>query len=179
MSLFALVLAALGSANAGQLAGVTMPDTVSVGGTNLVLNGMGLREKYFFDIYVGALYLPAKTTDASKAINSDEPKRIVMHFVYSSVPADKVHETFDSGFAGVAGHEAYQDRIDTLKGWMTDFTTGDVVTYDYVPGTGTTVTVKGATKGTIPGADFMKGLWTVYLGPKPPTAALKSGMLGN
>lgn len=179
MSLVALVLAAIGSANAGELAGVSMPDSVSVGGQNIVLNGMGLREKYFFDIYVGGLYLPAKTTDANKAINADEPKRIVMHFVYASgVPVAKVHETFDSGFGGVAGHEAYQDKINTLKSWMVDFAAGDVVIFDYVPGVGTSVTVKGVNKGTLPGADFMKGLWTVYLGPKPPTAALKSGMLG-
>jgi Chalcone isomerase-like len=180
MSFFALVFAVLsGVAEAGTLAGVTLPDSTTVGGSTVVLNGMGLREKYFIDIYVGALYLPAKTTDATKAITADEPKRIVMHFTYSSVPKDKVNETFDSGFAGVPGHEAYQDRIDTLKGMMTDFTTGDVVTLDYVPGAGTTVTVKGQNKGTIAGADFMKGLWTVYLGPKPPTAALKAGMLGG
>jgi hypothetical protein len=49
---------------------------------------------------------------------------------------------------------------------------------DYVPGTGTTVTVKGAKKGTIAGADFMKALWSVYLGANPPTAKLKSGLLG-
>lgn len=180
MSFVALVLAALSSvANAGELAGVKMPDSVTVGGANLVLNGLGLREKYFIDIYVGGLYLPAKTTDANKAITADEPKRIVMHFIYSDVPAEKVHETFDGGFAGVPGHESFQDKINQLKGWMTDFTTGDIVIFDYVPGTGTTVTVKGANKGTIAGADFMKGLWTVYLGPKPPTAALKAGMLGG
>jgi hypothetical protein len=50
------------------------------------------------------------------------------------------------------------------------------VRFDYVPGAGTSV--KGQLKGTIPGADFMRGLWSVYLGPNPPTKALKSGMMG-
>jgi hypothetical protein len=177
MSLLGLWVAL--QAHAGQLAGVTLPDTVSVGGQSLVLNGLGLREKYFLDIYVGGLYLPAKTTDATKAIETDQPKRIIMHFIYGSVPKDKVNETFDGGFAGVAGAAALSDRVKQLEGWMTDFTTGDEVVFDYVPGTGTTVTVKGATKGTIPGADFMKALWSVYLGANPPTANLKSGMLGQ
>jgi hypothetical protein len=179
MSLFAMLFATLMSAQAGELAGVKMPDSVTVGGQPLVLNGMGLREKFFIDVYVGGLYLKAKTTDAKKAIEADEPKRIVMHFIYSSVPKDKVNETFDGGFAGVSGSSAYQDRIDQLKSWMADYTTGDEVVFDYVPGAGTSVTVKGVNKGTLPGTDFMKGLWSVYLGSAPPTAALKSGMLGG
>lgn len=167
------------SASAGELAGVTMPDAATVGGQSLVLNGMGLREKYFIDVYVGGLYLPTKTTDANKAIDSDVAKRIVMHFVYSSVPADKVRETFAEGFAGVPGAAAMAPKVEQLNGWMVDLTTGDEVVLDYVPGTGTTIKVKGATKGTIDGADFMKALWGVYLGANPPTAKLKSGLLGQ
>lgn len=169
----------LNSALAGSLAGVNMPDTASVGGQALVLNGMGLREKYFIDVYVGGLYLPAKTTDAAKAIEMDSAKRIVMHFVYSDVPADKVRETFTEGFASVPGAAAMQDRVNKLNGLMIDLTTGDEVILDYVPGTGTTVTIKGQVKGTIAGADFMKGLWGVYLGASPPTAKLKAGLLGQ
>jgi len=39
-----LVLAAVASARAATLAGVELPDTVTVDGTTLVLNGIGLRE---------------------------------------------------------------------------------------------------------------------------------------
>lgn len=172
------ILCAL-SAFGGELAGVTMADSVSVGGQSLVLNGMGLREKYFIDVYVGGLYLPAKTTDGAKAIADDVPKRLVMHFVYSSVPAEKMVETYEEGFANVADREALADRVKRLESMMVDMTTGDVVEFDYVPGTGTTVRVKGQEKGVIEGADFMKGLWTVYLGASPPTAALKKGLLGG
>jgi hypothetical protein len=167
------------SALAGTLAGVTLPDSATVGGQTVVLNGMGLREKYFIDVYVGGLYLPSKTTDAKTAIESDQPKRIVMHFVYSDVPADKVRETFTEGFAQISGASAMQDRIQKLNGYMVDLTTGDQVVLDYVPGQGTTVTVKGQAKGTIEGADFMKGLWGIYLGASPPTAKLKAGLLGG
>jgi hypothetical protein len=162
----------------GELAGVSLPDEVTVSGQTLTLNGMGLREKLYIDVYVGGLYLPEKTTDASKAIQSDVPKRIVMHFVYSSVPANKLRDTFTEGFAGV-GASGLQSKIDQLNGWMEDLTTGDQVVLDYAPGAGTTVTVKGAKKGTIAGADFMKALWGVYLGSSPPTAKLKSGLLGQ
>ena len=49
-----LIQLLFGIAHAASLAGVTVPDSATVGGSTLVLNGMGLREKYFIDIYVGA-----------------------------------------------------------------------------------------------------------------------------
>lgn len=169
----------LGSAFGGELAGVTLPDTATVGGQPLVLNGLGLREKYFVDVYVGGLYLPARTTDGAKAIADDVPKRLVMHFVYSSVPAAKMVETFEEGFAQLPDRAPLADRIAKLEGWMVDLTTGDRVEFDYVPGVGTTVRVKGREAGVIEGADFMRGLFSIYVGPNPPTAALKKGLLGG
>lgn len=162
----------------GTLAGVTLPDTATVGGEEVKLVGMGLREKYFIDIYVGGLYLANPTGDDKAAIAADEPKRIVMHFIYSDVPADKMRETYTEGFAA-NGAGSMKTQIDQLNGWMADMTTGDQVVLDYVPGKGTTVTVKGAEKGTIAGADFMKALFSVYLGDSPPTSKLKRGMLGE
>ena len=42
---------------AGEVAGVKMADTVSVEGKTLKLNGMGLRKKVVFKVYVAGLYL--------------------------------------------------------------------------------------------------------------------------
>lgn len=49
---------------------------------------------------------------------------------------------------------------------------------DYVPGSGVTVRYDGVVKGTIGGRAFAKALLRVYVGPHPPTDALKAGMLG-
>ena len=81
--MLALLLSLTLSAEAKTFAGVTMSDTTTVGGQTVTLNGMGLREKYFVDVYVGGLYLQTPTKDGTTAINADEPKRIVMHFVYN------------------------------------------------------------------------------------------------
>ena len=66
----AALVFALGAqpAVAATLSGVTVSDSASVAGKDLVLNGVGARKKYMFTIYVGALYLPAKTTNAKTAI---------------------------------------------------------------------------------------------------------------
>jgi len=178
-----LMLAALLSfaptALAASLSSVTLPDTATVGGQALVLNGLGLREKYFIDVYVGGLYLPARTTDGAKAISDDVPKRIVMAFIYSHVTKDQLCETYYEGLAKQPEAAALKGKYDTLCGYLGDVEAGDQVSLDYVPGTGTTVTVKGSAKGTIAGADFMRSLWTVYLGAAPPTEKLKKGMLGG
>lgn len=178
LTLFTL-FATLQPSQAATLAGVTLPDQATVGGRPLVLNGLGLREKYFIDVYVGGLYLPEKTKDARKAIDDDVPKRIVMHFVYSEVGKDKLVEAFDYGFDSVGAKSAQASGLASLNGMMETVKAGDQVVLDYVPGTGTTVTVRGEKKGTIPGAEFMKALWGVYLGPSPPTGKLKSGMLSG
>ena len=45
------------TALAGELAGVTLPDTLKAGEKTLKLNGLGLRKKAVFKVYVGGLYL--------------------------------------------------------------------------------------------------------------------------
>ena len=167
------------TAEPAQIAGVNIPDTASVAGKSVVLNGLGLREKYFIDVYIGALYLPARTSNASSAINQDVHKRIVMHFIYKEVTAAQLNEVWREGFANVPNKAAQKPNLDKLCSWMATVNSGDQIVLDYAPGTGTTVMVKGQKKGTIAGADFMKALWTVYLGPVPPTEKLKKGMLGR
>ncbi|HEB94298.1 MAG TPA: hypothetical protein ENI94_12735 [Gammaproteobacteria bacterium] len=67
--------------HARDVAGVTVPERITLADTALTLNGVGIRSKFFFDIYVGALYLPEKTQNAETAINMPGPKRVLMHFL--------------------------------------------------------------------------------------------------
>ena len=50
------------SINARQLDDVTLPDNVTLDGTDvtLQLNGMGYRTKFIFDVYVGGLYTESR-----------------------------------------------------------------------------------------------------------------------
>src|ERR1700682_4938531 len=59
--------------SAAEVAGVTVADTVSVGGQALVLNGAGIRIKLFFKIYVGSLYLPQKVGDLAGVLARGPP----------------------------------------------------------------------------------------------------------
>jgi hypothetical protein len=171
-----LPYALLALADAATLAGVTLPDAATVAGHPVTLNGLGLREKYLIDIYVGGLYLTHPTRDGAAAIASDEPKRVVMHFVYG-VSRDQMVASFRSDFG--AGASRFAGDIDRIVAALpASLSKGDELVFDYVPGTGTTFTVEGRAAVVIPGPDFMKMVWGVWLGPKPPTADIKAGMLG-
>jgi len=70
---------------ARELADITIPDSIQLADTPLVLNGAGIRYKFFFKIYLGALYVPKTATQADELIQAAGPKRMLMHFIYSEV----------------------------------------------------------------------------------------------
>jgi hypothetical protein len=56
---------------------------------------------------------------------------------------------------------------------------GDVVEFTMIPGERTTITLNGEEIGAIAGDDFQAALLRVGLGAKPPSNALKAGLLGT
>ena len=72
--------------------GVTMPDKITIEGKELVLNGMALRKKIIFKVYVAGLYLPAKETNDKKILKTDETRQMVMHWV-RSVGKGKINDS--------------------------------------------------------------------------------------
>jgi hypothetical protein len=175
---FATIAIAPLPTTAGELAGVTMPDVVHSGDQTLELNGMGLRELIFLDIYVGGLYLPTRTTSAAVAINSDVRKRIVMHFVIRNVPKDRMVDSFRESLEANSGTEQFGERLDILYNAIEACQSNDTVTLDYVPRSGITLYKNNNPLATIPGADFMRAIWGIFIGENPPTEALRNGMLG-
>ena len=127
--LFALCMTA--GASAADLAGVTVPDSAEVAGANLVLNGIGLRKKFFIKIYVGGLYLPQKSTDADAIAAAATPDRILMHMIYEVSKeqfADAWHDDFKAN--NPDKYEALHDQIEQLIAWFSDSKKDDVVTMD-------------------------------------------------
>ncbi len=165
--------------HAGTLQGVTFPDAATVGGKPVVLNGMGVRVAYVFvKVYVAGLYLTTKTSDGPTAIQTDTPKRMILQFL-REVTHDEMVDAMNEGFAHTAS-AALAPQVAQFSAFFTEpLPEGSQTTFDYVPGTGTTVTISGKQRGVIPGADFMQALWGIWLGAKPADSSLKSGLLGG
>jgi hypothetical protein len=167
---------------AGELAGVTFPEKVSVDSRTLVLNGLGLREATVLkvDVYVAALFLEKKSSDADEIIRSEQAKRLAMKFV-RAVGGKELVKAWNEGFekSAPASLAALKGRIATFNSWMSDMANGAVMSFTYLPGTGVTVEVQGTTKGIIPGQDFAQALFNIWLGASPPNPGLKEGLLGK
>ena len=166
-------------AAAMELAGVTLPDATTVNGSALKLNGMGVRKKLFIKVYVGGLYVATPNHDAAAIIAADEPKQVVMHFLYSKVGKDKLTEAWREGFANnsAANLPALRARLDQFCALWPDMTRGERAVITYIPGTGTRLELNGKDAGVIPGKDFADAMFAVWLGAKPADAGLKAGML--
>jgi hypothetical protein len=182
LATIALLALAATTAHAGSKAGVTMPDTIKVGDKQLTLNGMGLREATWLniDVYVGGLYLEHVSSDPATIISSNQTKRLVLHFV-RDVDRSDIVKAWNEGFAGNATVKVstIQAQIDRLDGWMGDCDDGSTLTFTYEPGKGVAVDVGATRKGVIDSDDFARSLFSIWLGPKPPTKALRKGLLGS
>jgi hypothetical protein len=172
------------SINARQLDDVTLPDSVTLDGTDvpLQLNGMGYRTKFIFDIYVGGLYTDSrvKSRDAVQALKG--PKRVVMHMVYDEVERKKITDGWNNGFEENNSEkqlDKLQARLTIFNSYFPDLKKNDVLLFDYIPATGTRVTINGEVKGIIEGADFYTALLDVWLGEEPADDDLKDAMLGE
>jgi hypothetical protein len=180
LAVVVFVVTSMFDLHAASLAGVTLPDTVQVGSTTLVLNGLGLRKKYMVKVYVAGLYLEQKSSDPGAIIKTDAPKRIVMQFL-RGVSKNQMADAFGESFNNNApeAKKTMQADIDQLLGALEPLKEGDQMVFTYVPGTGTTLAINGKDKLTIAAAAFGPVLFSVWLGPKPPNADLKSGILGQ
>ncbi len=179
LAVVVFVVASMFDLHAGSLAGVTLPDTVQVGGTTLVLNGLGLRKKFVVKVYVAGLYLDQKSSDPSAIIKADAPKRIVMQFLHGA-SKNQMADAFDESFNNNApdAKKTMKADIDRLLGALEPVKEGDQMVFTYVPGTGTTLAINGKDKLTIAAPAFGPVLFSVWLGPKPPNEDLKKGILG-
>ncbi|RMG57987.1 MAG: hypothetical protein D6713_08615 [Deltaproteobacteria bacterium] len=168
----ALCLIAGPAAWGKSVAGVEIPEKVTVQGKELSLVGAGIRTKTIFrvKVYIGALYMENPSRSREEIISSDQVKRMVMHFLYKKVGKEKIIEGWNEGFEKNSRDrmKALKERIGRFNSFFdSDLKRGDEVLLTYIPGTGTEVTIKGEKKGVIEGKDFADALFAIWFGPHP------------
>jgi len=172
------------NANALDLSGIHLADRVQVGDTELQLNGGGIRTRFFFKIYVGALYLPQKQTSAEVIIADENKHRIAMH-ILRELSGEKLFGAFKDAIesnhsaAELAELDAQIQQMKQIFEAVQEVKPGDTIMLDYLPDSGTRVTVNGTERGIIAGEPFNRALLKVWLGKHPVQDDLKKGMLGG
>jgi len=163
---------------AAEVAGVAMPDSITVESKTLKLNGIGLRKKVVFKVYVAGLYLETPSSAGSTVISSEQIKRMQLS-VLRSLKAAQVTEAIEEGFEknSKAQMGALKERLGKFGAMISDVVEGDQIVMTYLPGSGTAVSVKGTEKGVIEGKDFADALLAVWLGNNPVQEDLKKALL--
>ena len=166
-----------------EISGVFVADEVKTeSGQTLLLNGAGLREKFWVDVYVGSLYLPERSSDVAQILSRPGPLRIQMDFIYKEVSGEKLVDTWREGFENNQSEEslkALQQRIERFYSLFADgVVKGDLYRFDYRPDSGMHVSKNDAQLGVIPGEDFRNALVEIWLGNKPGDKGLKKELLG-
>ena len=180
----ALLFSTSGLAMSADVSGVKVDDRASVGGQELVLNGAGMRQRLVFNVYVGALYVPQKTSIPAEVTAKNQPRRMSL-LLQRDVSADMLLEALRAGLAD----NNSQAQLDAIRPQVEQFATifksvgeaksGQVIHIDYTPSEGTRILLDGEAKGTISGEPFNKALFNTWLGDRPVQESLKKALLGQ
>jgi hypothetical protein len=170
---------------AAEVAGVKVDDRAKVEARELVLNGAGLRTKYFLNIYVAGLYLTEKKVNPADILALPGAKRVSMRLM-RNVTAKQLTDALELGIrdnTSPAEREALRGRLDELAGIMNSLQSakqGDLIALDWLPGTGTRIVLNGEPRGKIiAGEDFYRALLRIWLGEDPAQESLKRALLGG
>ena len=171
-----------GPLEAATIGGITLDKSITVGNTETLFNGAGLRKKFFIKLYVGSLYLTTPSSDANAIINADEAMAIRLNILSDLLTRDKLLSALKEGFdKSTGGNTApIQPQIDQMIELMQDeVSPGDTLTLAYEPGVGTHVMREGKVLNVIEGLPFKSALFGIWLSDKPAQKSLKSDMLGS
>ena len=173
---------AVAAAQARQCRGIDFPERVQVAGTDLTLNGLGVRKATFLkvNVYVAALYVNRRSNDPDTLIRSDAPQELILQFV-RGVGVDDLRKAWREGFERVTQNQLapFASRIATLNGWMEDVKSGERLQFVRQAHGGIEVSVAGKVRGTLESEDFARAFLSIWLGATPPNPELKTGLLGG
>jgi len=193
MRLFKYLVLALGAAlfTANTLAapmevhGVKLEDPAQVHGTQLQLNGAGTRYKAIFKVYVAGLYLAKKAGTPDEVVNQSGPKRLIVTML-RTIDSRELGKLLTRGVEDNMGKAAMSKlvpgliRMGEIFAAQKPLAPGDQFMIEWVPGSGTLITVKGVVQGEpFKEPEFFKALMMIWLGPVPADERLKEALLGG
>ena len=181
-SLFALLLAQ--GSQAMTVAGVKLDDSVELQGKKLLLNGAGVRYKFVVKVYAAGLYLGQNASTPEDALAAPGPKRISITML-RDIDANELGKLFTRGVEDNTPRGNLSKLIPGLLRMSQLFSDykrlapGDNFLIDWVPGTGTVITIKGKPQEPFKEPEFFNALLSIWLGRSPADWQLKDALLGH
>jgi hypothetical protein len=178
--------AAFGASGAQvDVAGVKLNDTLELRGSTLQLNGAGVRYKAVFKVYTAGFYVGKKVSTPEEALAAPGPKRVAITML-RDIEANELGKLFTKG---VEENSPKTELVNLIPGLLRmgqmfadqkQLKAGDTFTIDWLPGTGTLITVRGVPQpDPIKEQAFFNALLRIWLGPVPADWKLKDALLGK
>ena len=172
------------SQQAGEIDGVTIPRTVKFADRELTLNGIGIRSKFIFDVYTLALYLTNPSNDSAEIMNSNTTMSIIIYVSSPLVTSKKFSSMVNGGLKKNLRDEQWKifkpelDLLETLIN-SEQIVKNDVFNLTYNDVDASLWIIKnGIVKGKIPGFEFKKAFFGIWLSDNPVKDSLKKQLLG-
>jgi hypothetical protein len=171
-------------AAAAEISGVKFADTVKVAGTDLKLNGLGMRTKVVFKVYAAGLYLSEKKTTPAEVMNAQGPRRVTL-VMMRDLTSDEFGQAFMTGLNNNLSQAEKSRIVSQISKFGEIFASierlkkGDVLNIDWIPAAGTQTELNGKKVGeTVPDLAFYNAILRIWIGDKPADSSLKPALLG-
>jgi hypothetical protein len=180
--LIPLLLFFLASLSLTPIYAVEIPNSMEYQGVKLMLNGHGPRVQMFMKVYENSLYLEATNSNAEEIMNKDAAMAIRIDVTSSLVTVNAMKKALNEGLVKSTGNNIgpIMKEIDQLTStFNSDVSTGDFYEFIYLPDAGTTVLKNSEYIDTIPGIEFKKAFFGIWISNNPIQKNLKKAMLGD
>jgi Chalcone isomerase-like len=184
-TLAALAISFSATAAIVDVNGVKIEDALDLQGSKLQLNGAGIRYRAVFKVYSAGLYLGKKAGTPEEIFAAPGPKRLSITML-RDIDSNELGKAFTKGFEENSPKSEMSKLIPGLIRMGQIFSdqkkmlTGENFTIDWIPGTGTIVTIKGKVQGeAFKEPEFYAALMRIWLGPNPADFKLKDALLGK
>lgn len=157
----------------------TMDITIGDKPCHLVLTGVGLRQKFFFNVYsIGSYVLDGAAVHTAEELASvNQPKQL--HLVMErDVSGGDIAEAFLVAIRQNYPTPYFNEEVNRLVEMMREinFTKGDHIYMTHQPGIGLRCQVIGKGDITIDNPDFSRAIWDIYLGKNNVGDGIKKGL---
>ncbi|WP_298212983.1 chalcone isomerase family protein [Acidovorax sp.] len=170
-------------AQALTVADVKYDDATQLAGRALQLNGAGIRYKAMFKVYTAGLYLEKKVHTAQEVLTLAGPKRMSITML-REIDSAELGKLFTRGVEANMERAMYIKLLTSVLRMSQVFSDhkrllpGEKFTIDWIPGTGTIISVKGKPQGEpFKEPEFFHAMMNIWLGPTPADWKLKDVLL--
>jgi hypothetical protein len=179
------LIAAGGALAQVDVAGVRFEESTELKGGKAQLNGAGIRYKAIFKVYAAGLYLTRKATTTEQVLAAPGPKRMTITML-RDIDSSELGKLFSRGMEDNMDKASFSRLVPGVLRMSQIFSdnkklnAGDSFAIDWVPGTGTVITLKGVQQGeAFKEPEFYSALLRIWLGPNPADWKLKEALLGK